>query len=70
MNIWRTDAENLSKKNSEDLFINGNTVTKALCLTFDDGPDNIIMLKKIVSLLKSEGVKASFFLIGKNIYER
>lgn len=68
MNIWRNDAENLSKKNSENLFINGNTDTKTLCLTFDDGPDNIIM-PKILSLLKSEGVKASFFLIGKNVYE-
>lgn len=67
MSAWRNDAVNLARQNKEALFINGNPSTKTICLTFDDGPDNIIM-PKILTLLKSENVNASFFLIGKNIY--
>lgn len=38
---------------------------KAIALTFDDGPDPEIT-PRILSVLKEKGVKATFFVIGKN----
>jgi len=37
-------------------------------LTFDDGP-SISVTPKILEILKKEGVKATFFVIGKNVAE-
>lgn len=39
---------------------------KIAYLTFDDGP-NIQITPKVLDILKSENVKASFFVIGKNV---
>ena len=39
---------------------------KTAFLTFDDGP-NISVTPKILDILKEENVKASFFVVGKNV---
>ena len=53
----------------EKIFFQGNSNIKKIALTFDDGP-NKTSLPKILDLLKSENIKASFFLIGKNIADK
>ncbi|MEP6756217.1 MAG: glycosyltransferase [Chthonomonadales bacterium] len=40
------------------------SMKNALCLTFDDGPD-ATWTPAILDLLKSEGVKATFFVVGQ-----
>ena len=39
---------------------------KVAFLTFDDGP-NVSVTPKVLDILKDEEVKASFFVIGKNV---
>ena len=53
----------------ENIFFQGNSNIKKIALTFDDGPNKTSLLK-ILDLLKSENIKASFFLIGKNIADK
>ncbi len=44
-----------------------NSVSKGqICLTFDDGPDQITT-PKILKILNKHNIKGTFFLIGKNI---
>jgi cellulose synthase/poly-beta-1,6-N-acetylglucosamine synthase-like glycosyltransferase/peptidoglycan/xylan/chitin deacetylase (PgdA/CDA1 family)/spore germination protein YaaH len=43
----------------------GGAAGKRLCLTFDDGPDPRYT-PKVLDILKSRGVKATFFVIGAN----
>lgn len=43
-----------------------NTHRKIVALTFDDGP-NGKYTKEVIDILDKEGVKATFFLIGKNV---
>ncbi len=45
-----------------------NSGEKVIALTFDDGPNNIYT-EQILDILKEEGVKGTFFLIGKNVEE-
>jgi peptidoglycan-N-acetylglucosamine deacetylase len=47
------------------LFRNGPLSKKEVALTFDDGPD-IQFTPQILDILKKEGVKATFFLVGKS----
>lgn len=54
---------------NEKIYSQGNSKIKKIALTFDDGP-NDTSLPKILDLLKSENIKASFFLIGKNIADK
>lgn len=42
------------------------TEDKVVALTFDDGPD-AEMTPRVLDVLKEYGVKATFFLIGKNV---
>lgn len=42
---------------------------KTVCLTFDDGPTDSTT-PKILDVLKKEGVKATFFVIGRQIQNR
>jgi peptidoglycan/xylan/chitin deacetylase (PgdA/CDA1 family) len=42
------------------------TEAKEIAITFDDGPHPVVT-PKLLHLLDSEDVKASFFLVGKNI---
>ena len=48
------------------VYSTGDRSEKKIALTFDDGPNNTSLLK-VLDLLKSENIKASFFLIGKDI---
>ncbi len=48
------------------LFIKRMKQTNCIFLTFDDGP-NIESTPKILKILKKEGIKATFFLLSKNI---
>lgn len=43
-------------------------LNKEAYLTFDDGPSDVTL--KILDILKEEDVKASFFVIGKNVRNR
>lgn len=47
-------------------FTHNKPSTKYVCLTFDDGP-HPYYTKKIVDILKEENVKATFFLVGKQV---
>ncbi|MBT3260844.1 polysaccharide deacetylase family protein [bacterium] len=47
---------------------NVETPEKVIALTFDDGP-NKFYTEKILAILDREKVKATFFLVGKNIKE-
>ena len=44
----------------------GRLSQKAIAITFDDGPDAVVT-PRVLDILKEHGIKASFFLIGKNI---
>ncbi|HIT90365.1 MAG TPA: polysaccharide deacetylase family protein [Candidatus Merdenecus merdavium] len=44
----------------------GNEVKPKIALTFDDGP-HPVYTSKLLDGLKSRGVKATFFIVGKNI---
>src|ERR1051325_916441 len=44
----------------------GGATKRVLALTFDDGP-HPRYTPKVLDILKSEGVKATFFLCGQNI---
>ena len=43
-----------------------NPQEKAVYLTFDDGPIPLVT-PWVLSLLKSEGIKATFFMVGDNV---
>ncbi|WP_125152971.1 polysaccharide deacetylase family protein [Clostridium rectalis] len=66
MNKWRDDMVSFTKKNKENVFINGYTKNKVVALTFDDGPD-LNITTKILEELNRLKVKANFFFIGENI---
>ena len=42
------------------------TKRKVVALTFDDGPDEVYT-KKVLKILKKYRVKATFFMVGKNV---
>lgn len=44
----------------------GKTTKKVVTLTFDDGPDKE-MTPRVLDILKEYNIKATFFLIGKNV---
>lgn len=46
---------------NEKIYFHGDSQSKKIALTFDDGP-NDSSLPKILDLLKEEKIKASFFL--------
>ncbi|MCP4049352.1 MAG: polysaccharide deacetylase family protein [bacterium] len=52
---------------ASDFFITSvDTTKKIAALTFDDGP-NIYYTRKLLKILKKNNIKATFFLIGKQI---
>ena len=71
-NFNNTFAIELSKNStlSEDMITRISDLTKGTekiaFLTFDDGP-NVSVTPKVLDILKDEEVKASFFVIGKNV---
>lgn len=50
-------------KNIKYIFYKSKSKNKKIALTFDDGPDNIYTTK-ILKILKTNHVKATFFIIG------
>lgn len=54
----------LNAKNKIVNLVNGKE--KIAYLTFDDGPNKIVT-PKVLDILKKENVKATFFVIGKNV---
>lgn len=55
-----------AKSNPNLIFINGTKKNKVVALTFDDGPDNT-NTPKLLDILKEQGVKVTFFFIGKKV---
>lgn len=57
------------ERNGERYYLNltETSLKKTVYLTFDDGPDPIYT-EAILEILKKQNVKATFFLIGKNVY--
>ena len=62
--VWNIPA--LMARHPGKVFLSGTTPAKQVALTFDDGPDPVYTTK-ILDLLGHLGVKATFFLKGKNI---
>jgi len=50
---------------SGDTYWNVKTSQPVVALTFDDGPDGNTL--KLMELFKKEGVKATFYVLGKNV---
>ncbi len=48
--------------------VRGKTNRKVVALTFDDGPTNLS--NKILDVLNKNGVKATFFWLGKNLADK
>lgn len=57
----RTGAHSAALPNI--LYYSGPKQRKLVALTFDDGPD-VVFTSKILDILKQNGVKATFFLVG------
>jgi peptidoglycan/xylan/chitin deacetylase (PgdA/CDA1 family) len=49
-----------------NVYSRGNSTEKVIALTFDDGP-NEPYTSQILDILDNHGVRATFFLIGKNV---
>lgn len=47
------------------VFSHCNVQSKVIAMTFDDGP-HITFTPRLLDLLKERGIKATFFLVGKN----
>lgn len=56
----------IARANPNSIFVNGANKSKIVALTFDDAPDSKDT-PKLLDILKDQGVKATFFLIGKKI---
>ncbi len=65
----------LSSMFPEIVFNRGPQAVKKIALTFDDGPDNVYT-PQILDVLKTKGVSATFFVMGKraeawpNVFQR
>ena len=55
--------EQLHKKFKSNFIFEGPSSPKRVALTFDDVPDRLFTLQ-VLDVLKSEGVKATFFVVG------
>ncbi len=67
------DVRNIGEYDLERLYPDiilrtGKNVGKLVCLTFDDGPDDVYT-PAVLDILKEKDVKATFFLIGKRVEE-
>lgn len=68
MKNWRADIVRFAKDNPGQVYINGFTKEKKVCLTFDDGPDSEIT-PEIIDILNQYQVTASFFFKGSRLEE-
>ncbi|MGE5404707.1 MAG: polysaccharide deacetylase family protein [Candidatus Saccharibacteria bacterium] len=66
MNLWKQKVYGLAREYKGRIFLNGDTTNKNVCLTFDDGPDQVVT-PQVINTLKSYNVKGSFFFIGKRV---
>ena len=66
---WREEIALTREKRSKNagiMYWHGDAKQKEIALTFDDGP-NAVYTPQILDILKRYNVKATFFLIGKNV---
>lgn len=56
--------QNMAQQFPGIVFYKGDSNKKRAALTFDDGPDNFYT-PKILDILRQKGVKATFFIVGK-----
>ena len=63
---WKSRVPKLAAEYPDKLYMNGSTVKKTVCLTFDDAPD-IKYTSGILDVLKKYKVKASFFIVGMRV---
>lgn len=64
-----TDVQaNIHKQQNTEgvVYWHGDSVQKKIALTFDDGPQDVYT-PQILDILKKYHIKATFFLIGKNV---
>jgi peptidoglycan/xylan/chitin deacetylase (PgdA/CDA1 family) len=66
MNQWRESARDLAIGHPDEVFVNGYTKKKMVCLTFDDGPD-AENTAKVLDILRSENVHGNFFFKGNHV---
>lgn len=66
---YSSNNESVEKISNTVIIEESENDTKIAALTFDDGPSDVYT-EEILDGLKERGVKASFFLIGKNIEGR
>lgn len=66
MNASRESDRQMAIRYPTSVFINGINSSKQVALTFDDGMDSEIT-PKILKILKDNGVKGSFFVIGNTV---
>lgn len=59
---------NLPIDQQPKLIYSGDTDEKKVALTFDDGPEDLYT-PKILEILKDKNVKATFFVVGKQVEE-
>lgn len=64
--VKRLTVSQLRVKYPDTFKLNGPTNSKAIALTFDDGPDSKYT-PKVLDVLKQHDVKATFFLIGSKV---
>ena len=56
----------LQKKYRSTFLLNGPSTKREVALTFDDAPDDMFT-PQILDVLKQEGVKATFFVVGNRV---
>ncbi len=62
----RDKVYELAKKHPKYFYVNGQTDSMKVSLTFDDGP-NPKSTNKILNILEKSNIKATFFCVGKNV---
>ena len=63
---FKETVERQAKEYPETFFLSADIERKEIALTFDDGPDRV-NTPQILDILKDKEVKATFFLLGKNV---
>lgn len=63
---WYPKVIDWSSKYPKEVFVQGSLTTKAVALTFDDGPDDV-WTPKIASVLRQYNVKATFMCVGRRV---
>lgn len=57
------EMKNLAQILKQPIVLNGPRTKKEIALTFDDGPDDVFT-HQVLKILKQEGIRATFFVIG------